>query len=147
MIERADVENVLLKMGIPAGIKGFKYITDAILAMEECNAKRMMKEIYPMIAKENETTVSKVERAIRHAFEAARSKRGNPDETEKYIGFANCENGNSLKMLHLRMKQEEREPEQKPASDEEGKLTERRIREIVREELRAAKEEQNGNQD
>lgn len=136
-MDRADVENALLKIGVPSGIKGFKYITDAVMFMECNDIQSMTKELYPMVAEKNKTTVSRVERAIRHAFEAARSTRGNHEETEKYIGFANCENKNSLKMLHMRIRQECSKSDNADSFCESDKLTDSKIRQIIREELKA----------
>lgn len=106
-MNRAKIEDVLLAMGVPAGILGFNYIADAIEIFEERGTNiRITKELYPSIAEKNNTTPSKVERAIRHAFEAVRSK-GNSEAVRKYIGNINCENSSSLKQLHMMLKREE----------------------------------------
>lgn len=105
---RANIEDALLAMGVPAGIKGFTYITDAIEIFDESGTDiGITKELYPAIAKKNKATASSVERVIRHAFEAVRSYKGKPDIVEKYIGFDNCTNSNSLKRLHMMLKREE----------------------------------------
>lgn len=135
-MNRIDVENVLLKIGIPVGIKGFKYIVDAVLIMDETDIWSVTKELYPDVAKINKTTASSIERAIRHAFAIARSPKGNYDEVEKYIGFMNCENGNSLKMLHMRLKQEMEQKEKEIMYRKMDDLAEDKFRQIVREELR-----------
>lgn len=107
-MNRAKIEDALLAMGVPAGIKGFNYIADAIQIFDEIGTNiSITKELYPAIAKKNSTTPSRVERAIRHAFEVSRSQRGNPEVVEKYIGFTNCENSSSLKQLHMMLKREE----------------------------------------
>lgn len=107
-MNRAKIEDTLLAIGVPAGIKGFNYIADAIEIFDERGTNiRITKELYPAIAKKNSTTPSRVERAIRHAFEVARSPKGNYDVVEKYIGFMNCENSSSLKQLHMMLKREE----------------------------------------
>lgn len=106
-MNRAKIEDTLLAMGVPAGIKGFNYIADAIEIFDERGTNiSITKELYPAIAEKNNTTPSKVERAIRHAFEVARSPKGNYDVVEKYIGFMNCENSSSLVMLYKRIKQD-----------------------------------------
>lgn len=136
-MKRNDIKNVLLKIGIPTGNNGFKYITDAILILSENPDISITKELYPMIAKQNSTTGSRVERSIRYAFEIARSPKGNYDAVEHYIGFINCQNHNSLKMLCMRIEQEcksvEKQIELTPREDSE----EDKIRRIVREELKA----------
>lgn len=107
-MNRAKIEDTLLAMGVPAGIKGFNYIADAIEIFDERGTNiGITKELYPTIAKKNGTTQSRVERAIRHAFEVVRSPKGNYDVVEKYIGFMNCENSSSLKQLHMMLKREE----------------------------------------
>lgn len=94
-------------MGVPAGIKGFNYIADAIEIFDERGINiGITKELYPAIAKKNKTTSSRVERAIRHTFEVVRSK-GNIDKVNKYIGTVNCNNSSSLKQLHMMLKREE----------------------------------------
>lgn len=140
-MRRSDVENVLLEIGIPAGIKGFKYVTDAIMIMNERPVDGITKDLYPAIAAENNTIPSRVERAIRHAFEIARSPKGNYDAVEHYIGFMNCQNANSLNMLYTRIKQEEKEIRESPEKHEgetgSWEMREEDIRRIVRAELKA----------
>lgn len=106
-MNRAKIEDTLLAMGIPAGIKGFNYIADAIDIFDEKGTNiGITKELYPTIAKKNNTTPSRAERAIRHAFEVVRS-RGNGEMVSKYIGTVNCNNSSSLKQLHMMLKREE----------------------------------------
>lgn len=107
-MNRAKIEDALLAMGVPAGIKGFAYITDAIQIFDERGTDiGITKELYSAIAERNDTTPSRVERAIRHAFEVVRSYKGNPEVVERYIGFINCENSSSLKQLYMMLKREE----------------------------------------
>lgn len=107
-MNRTKVEDVLLAMGVPAGIKGFTYITDAIQIFDERGTNiSITKELYPAVAERNGTTPSRVERAIRHAFKVARSHKGNSEVVEKYIGFTNCNNSSSLKRIHMILKREE----------------------------------------
>lgn len=106
-MNRAKIEDVLLAMGVPAGIKGFNYIVDAIEIFDERGTNiSITKELYPTIAEKN-TTPSRVERAIRHAFEVVRTK-GNSEAVNKYIGTVNCNNSSSLKQLHMILKREEK---------------------------------------
>lgn len=67
------VTNLIRSLGIPAHIKGYRYVRTAIL---ECVKNRglldsMTKQLYPLIAEIYTTTSSRVERAIRHAIESA----------------------------------------------------------------------------
>lgn len=106
-MNRAKIEDILLTMGIPAGIKGFNYIVDAIEIFDERGMNiSITKELYPAIAKKNSTTQTRVERAIRHAFEVVRYK-GDKEAVRKYIGTVNCNNSSSLKQLHMMLKREE----------------------------------------
>lgn len=106
-MNRAKIEDVLLAMGVPAGIKGFNYIADAVEIFDERGTNiSITKELHPAIAKKNSATPSRVERAIRHAFEVVRRK-GNIEAVNKYIGTVNCNNSSSLKQLHMMLKREE----------------------------------------
>lgn len=142
-MNRAKIEDALLAMGVPAGIRGFNYITDAVEIFDERGTGiSITKELYTTIAKKNDTTPSRVERAIRHAFERVRSYVGDPEVINHYIGMDNCENSSSLKMLYIRIKQECKETEKKECVEETKKkenettITALEIREIIRQELR-----------
>ena len=73
-----EVTEILSKMGIPANIKGYRYVRDAILYTIEnpLVMDSVTKGLYPVIAQEYNTTWLRVERAIRHAIEIA-WERGN----------------------------------------------------------------------
>lgn len=75
-----DVTDIIHEVGVPAHIKGYQYLRDAILMVikDPDMLNSITKILYPTIAKENATTPSRVERAIRHAIEVAWS-RGNMD--------------------------------------------------------------------
>jgi len=82
-------------MGVPAHIKGYHYLRDAILmVIKEINLLgAVTKELYPMIAQKYQTTPSRVERAIRHAIELAWD-RGNIEMMTKFFGYTiNLERG------------------------------------------------------
>lgn len=68
-----QITNVFLSIGIPAHIKGYQFLKEAIkLAFENPSyINNITKELYPAIAQRFETSASKVERAIRHAIEIA----------------------------------------------------------------------------
>ncbi|MBM7855507.1 two-component system response regulator (stage 0 sporulation protein A) [Desulfohalotomaculum tongense] len=89
------VTNIIHEMGVPAHIKGYHYLRDAILmVIEEISLLgAVTKELYPMIAQKYNTTPSRVERAIRHAIELAWD-RGNIEMMTKFFGYTiNLERG------------------------------------------------------
>ncbi|MCC5893211.1 sporulation transcription factor Spo0A [Exiguobacterium sp.] len=71
--EELDISLLLQQLGISPRIKGFKYIRQAVIYVRERQELLglITKELYPMIAKEHETTSSRVERAMRHAIKTA----------------------------------------------------------------------------
>ena len=73
-----NVTDMIHEVGVPAHIKGYQYLRDAIMMVveEPDMLNSITKILYPTIAKRNHTTPSRVERAIRHAIEVAWS-RGN----------------------------------------------------------------------
>lgn len=83
-----EVTGILHQMGVPAHIKGYQYLRDAIVfVIEDINLLgAVTKELYPMIAEKYNTTASRVERAIRHSIELAWD-RGNIDLMNKYFGY------------------------------------------------------------
>ena len=90
-----DITKMLHELGIPAHIKGYQYLRDAIILsvndMEMLNS--ITKILYPTIAKKHQTTASRVERAIRHAIEVAWS-RGKMDTIDELFGYTiNAEKG------------------------------------------------------
>ncbi|MDF9408488.1 MAG: Stage 0 sporulation protein A [Pelotomaculum sp. PtaB.Bin013] len=89
------VTNIIHEMGVPAHIKGYHYLRDAILMVisEVSLLGAVTKELYPMIAMKYQTTPSRVERAIRHAIELAWD-RGNVEMMTKFFGYTiNLERG------------------------------------------------------
>ena len=82
------VTNMLHEIGIPAHIKGYHYLRDAIIMavkdMDVLNA--ITKILYTTVAKKYQTTSSRVERAIRHAIEVAWS-RGKLDTLDELFGY------------------------------------------------------------
>ena len=83
-----DVTNIIHEIGVPAHIKGYQYLRDAIVMsvqdIEMLNS--ITKVLYPTIAKKYDTTTSRVERAIRHAIEVAWS-RGRMDTIDALFGY------------------------------------------------------------
>lgn len=104
--------DVLLQMAVPASIKGFTYICDAIelFDTDPYYPDGKICSLYFEIARLHETTASRVERAIRHAFEVALTK-GDRDIVELYLDCEHTQNSNLLKTLYFRMQQEERKRE------------------------------------
>lgn len=82
------VTDMIHEIGIPAHIKGYHYLRDAILmAIEDMDVlNAITKILYPTVAKRHQTTSSRVERAIRHAIEVAWS-RGKLDTLEELFGY------------------------------------------------------------
>ena len=83
-----DVTDIIREIGIPAHIKGYQYIREAImLTVNDMNLLNYItKLLYPTIAKKYKTTSSSVERAIRHAIEVAWNK-GQIDVLEEMFGY------------------------------------------------------------
>ena len=82
------ITSVFLSVGIPAHIKGYHFLREAIRMVyyEPELISRITKELYPGIAKRFNTTPSKVERAIRHAIEVS-WMRGKIENMNKLFGF------------------------------------------------------------
>ena len=83
-----QVTAIIHEVGVPAHIKGYQYLREAILIavrdMDVINA--VTKVLYPEVAKRFNTTASRVERAIRHAIEVAWD-RGDLETLQKYFGY------------------------------------------------------------
>lgn len=82
------VTEVIHQVGVPAHIKGYQYLREAIMmAVEDMEAvSAITKVLYPSIAKKFKTTSSRVERAIRHAIEVAWD-RGDIETLQSYFGY------------------------------------------------------------
>ena len=84
----ALVTNVIHEVGVPAHIKGYQYLREAIMMVigDIDVINQITKQLYPDIARKYKTTPSRVERAIRHAIEVAWS-RGKNDAVENIFGY------------------------------------------------------------
>ncbi len=84
----ADVTDIIHEIGVPAHIKGYQYLREAIMmSVKEIDMlNSITKILYPTIAKKYQTTPSRVERAIRHAIEVAWS-RGKMDTIDELFGY------------------------------------------------------------
>lgn len=84
----AVVTDIIHEIGVPAHIKGYQYLREAIMLtvndMDAINA--VTKVLYPAVAKKFSTTPSRVERAIRHAIEVAWD-RGDIETLQKFFGY------------------------------------------------------------
>ncbi|MDO4745646.1 MAG: sporulation transcription factor Spo0A [Bacillota bacterium] len=83
-----EITNIIHELGVPAHIKGYQYLRDAILmVVEDIDLLgAVTKELYPAIARMNKTTPSRVERAIRHAIEVAWN-RGRLETINSLFGY------------------------------------------------------------
>ena len=84
----AIVTDIIHEIGVPAHIKGYQYLREAIILtikdMDMINA--VTKVLYPEVAKRFGTTPSRVERAIRHAIEVAWD-RGDVETLQRFFGY------------------------------------------------------------
>ena len=84
----ALVTNVIHEVGVPAHIKGYQYLREAIMMVVNNIdiINQITKQLYPDIATKYHTTPSRVERAIRHAIEVAWG-RGQAETVENIFGY------------------------------------------------------------
>ena len=84
----AMVTSIIHEIGVPAHIKGYQYLREAIIiAVEDMDViNAITKVLYPQVAKAFQTTPSRVERAIRHAIEVAWD-RGDLDTLQRFFGY------------------------------------------------------------
>lgn len=83
-----QITNLFLTIGIPAHIKGYQYLREAVrMVIDDRDViNRITKELYPGIARKFGTSASKVERAMRHAIEVAWT-RGRLDTVNQMYGY------------------------------------------------------------
>ena len=86
--DECEVTDILHQIGVPAHIKGYNFVREAILynISDPTYMSAVTKRLYPDVAKEYATTSSRVERAIRHAIEVAWD-RGDIEVINKYFGY------------------------------------------------------------
>ena len=82
------IQKTLDQIGMPHNVKGYQYSVSAIEKCVEDRAKlnHIVKGLYAEIAQENNDTVTRVERALRHAIEVA-WKRGNASVFQKLFAY------------------------------------------------------------
>ena len=85
---RIKITEILHQIGVPAHIKGYQYLRDAIImaVTDEDIINSITKKLYPSVAEKYSTTSSRVERAIRHAIEVAWD-RGDVEVLNSYFGY------------------------------------------------------------
>ena len=83
-----NVTNMIHMVGVPANIKGYQYLRDAIILAicENDLISAVTKQLYPRVAANYNTSASRVERAIRHAIEVA-CTRGNEEALYSLFGY------------------------------------------------------------
>jgi len=83
------VSALMLELGIPAHLRGYYYLREAVLLSAEDMelVGSVTKLLYPVIARNYRTTSQRVERAIRNAIEVS-WERGNPAVFEELFGFS-----------------------------------------------------------
>ena len=86
---QVSITKILHELGVPSHIKGYQYIREGITVLYEHPEVigGITKELYPDIASKFDTTVSRVERAIRHAIEVSWN-RGNWQLMEDIFGHS-----------------------------------------------------------
>ena len=86
---QSSISKILHELGIPSHIKGYQYIREGINILYDHpeTVGGITKELYPELANKYDTTVSRVERAIRHAIEVSWN-RGSWDLMEEIFGHS-----------------------------------------------------------
>ena len=136
MISQRKIEETLIRIGVPVGIQGFRYITDAIKLLDKPEWKNIkMIALYEKVANMNNATAGSVERAIRHALTVTRNHVGETEDVLHYIGGKGSKSSDSLKMLHTRLKNEScvELPKSDTGEPNQDEIT---LRRIIREEVR-----------
>lgn len=130
MTER-KVEQVLSLIGVPANLVGFKYIKDAVMILQRDKENVKWTALYLEIGRKYGKSMQQVERGIRYALQTARSHTEKRDDIEHYIGFAGSNNSSSISLLYKMIRGETEDD-----GCETPVVTEKRVREIVRETIR-----------
>lgn len=133
------IEDVLVEIGVPAGISGFDFIKEAVLILDRDKKIIKWTEAYAEIGNKYGKTASQVERSIRHALGVARSAKGDFDEVNRYIGFVNTNNSSSISLLYRTIKREMEEEQVDSKikfADKRPVISEEQVKEIVRETIK-----------
>ena len=96
--------NALIEMGMPANLRGFKYIVEIIEKYEEDESwvYGKLTYMYEVIGKKECTCGKNVERCIRKAFETVLI-RGTREVADRYLTRDNTASGNLLTVFYLRL--------------------------------------------
>lgn len=94
--------DALLKCGMPCNIKGFQYIVHAMVLFDNGWSNRKTCELYKRIGEDLDSTASRVERDMRHAFSYVYTKLP-VSEVEKYFDLYNQQNGAQLACFYYRL--------------------------------------------
>jgi hypothetical protein len=96
-----------MELGMPVNLKGFTYITDAVMLLDTPEWKNpKWTALYYKIASMHKDTPARVERAIRSALASTRNRSWNYEMVDRYLGFKNCENSNSITYLYMSIKRD-----------------------------------------
>lgn len=88
------IHKKLMDIGMPASILGFQHTHDALkLMMEERSLQHKITALYARVAKMNDTTGSRVERAIRHAVEVTFNRMSPHSQSETFGSSISPEKG------------------------------------------------------
>lgn len=109
------IHKLLLRAGVPAHMKGYEYIYDAIILIRKDSSYRemMTKRLYPEVGRRNGATGSVVERAMRNAVEAAFDRMPPEIQEELFGNMVSLKKGKATNKeflaameLHLRENEE-----------------------------------------
>ena len=105
---RNRIINALIELGLPANVKGFKYIVEIVseYAEDEKLMNGKLEVFYYLLGKKEGVSSQTVERNIRTSFGII-YKEGDQEAVKKYLPFQIRTNGNSLATLYYRLRQEE----------------------------------------
>lgn len=107
-MERMEIEEALMQLGLPVGMKGFKYITEYLLLWDTPEWRDVKTTaIYEKVAKMNHTSAAGIERSIRYAFDVVRREEAHPELIRYYIGDYS-KNNCALKQMYLRLYHQEK---------------------------------------
>lgn len=95
------IGNILIELGITPDLNGFNYIITALELIKTSGNLKII-DLYGLVAKQHNTTVTRTERCIRSAF---RKMDRQSDAYKKYVGINNPKNGSVLHTLAFRLKE------------------------------------------
>ncbi len=101
---RKKIENALFELGITPDLTGFGYIVEFVWTVSSSTSKIPTTTVYEMVAERKQTTASRVERGIRHAFTKVDV---NSEAFNKYIGIKQKTNSALLYALAYRLREGE----------------------------------------